>query len=133
MLEYILFHEQSLERFVAWLEQRVIPCERREDSMGVLVAIPEDLDDATTEAVEACYERLLADSEALLEEAGMGPEKHAAALTIRPGDGRAVQVPVPPGLLNKVLRAISVEELNRLVEAIVDSIKNPDDRPFCQR
>jgi hypothetical protein len=133
MLEYILFHEQSLERFAAWLERRAIPFERREDGMGLLVAIPDDLDDETTEAVEACYEQLLADSEALLEEAGMGPEKHAAALTIRLGDGRTVQAPVPPALLNKVLSAISVHELNQLVEAIVDSIENPDDRPFCRR
>lgn len=133
MLEYILFDEQTLERFVAWLEQRAIPCERREDGMGLLVAIPDDLDDETTEAVEACYEQLLADSEALLDAAGMGPEKHAAALTIRLGDGRTIQAPVPPALLNKVLSAISVHELNQLVEAIVDSIENPDDRPFCQR
>jgi hypothetical protein len=40
---------------------------------------------------------------------------------------------VPPALLNRVLSAISVQELNQLVEAIVDSIENPDDRPFCQR
>ena len=133
MLEYILFHEQSVNRFVAWLEQHAIPWERREDGMGLLVAIPDDLDDDLTGAVEACYEKLLADSEVLLDEAGMGPEKHAAALTIRLGDGRTVHAPVPPALLNRVLSAISVQELNLLVEAIVNSIENPDDRPFCQR
>jgi hypothetical protein len=130
MLEYILFHEQSVNRFIAWLERQAIPCERRNDDMGLVVVVPDDLDDATSEAVESCYEQLLADSEALLEEA---PEKHAAALTIRLGDGRTVQAPVPPALLNKVLSAISVRELNQLVEAIVDSIEHPDDRPFCQR
>ena len=133
MLEYILFDEQSLKRFLAWLEQHAIPCEQRSDDMGLLVAIPDDLDDETTAAVETCYEKLLADSEALLAEAGMGPEKHAAALTIRLGDGRTVHAGVPPALLNRVLSAISVQELNQLVEAIVDSIENPDDRPFCQR
>jgi len=133
MLEYILFHEQSLNRFLEWLEQHAIPCEQRRDEMGLLVAIPDNLDDETTAAIEACYEKLLADSEALLAEAGQGPEKHAAALTIQLGDGRTVQAPVPPALLNKVLSAISVHELNQLIEAIVDSIENPDDRPFCQR
>jgi hypothetical protein len=133
MLEYILFDEQSLNRFLAWLEQHAIPCEQHRDDMGLLVAIPEDLDDETTAAVEACYEQLLADSEELLTEAGHGPEKHAAALTIRLGDGRTVHAGVPPVLLNRVLSAISVQELNQLVEAIVDSIENPDDRPFCQR
>jgi hypothetical protein len=133
MLEYILFDEQSLDRFLAWLEQRAIPREQRRDEMGLLVAIPDDLDDETTAAVEAYYEKLLADTETLLAEAGQGPEKHAAALTIRLGDGRTVQAGVPPALLNRVLSAISVEELNQLVEAIVVSIENPDDRPFCQR
>jgi len=133
MLEYILFDQQSLDRFLAWLAQHAIPCEQRRDEMGLLVAIPDDLDDETTAAVEACYEKLLADSEDLLAEAGLGPEKHAAALTIRLGDGRTVHAGVPPALLNRVLSAISVQELNQLVEAIVDSIENPDDRPFCQR
>ena len=34
--------------------------------MGLMVAIPDDLDDDTTAAVEACYEKLLVDSEDLL-------------------------------------------------------------------
>jgi hypothetical protein len=133
MLEYILFHEQSLNQFVAWLEQHAIPFEKRQDEMGLLVAVPDNLDDKTTEAIEMFYEKLLTESEHLLVEAGMGAEKHAAALTIRLRDGRTIYASVPPALLNRVLSAISVQELNQLVEAIVDSIENPDDRPFCQR
>jgi hypothetical protein len=133
MLEYILFHERSLTQFVAWLEQHAIPFEQRQDEMGLLVAVPDNLDDKTTEAIEMFYEKLLTESEHLLIEAGLDAEKHVAALAIRLRDGRSVHASVPPALLNRVLSAISVQELNQLVEAIVDSIENPDERPFCQR
>jgi hypothetical protein len=31
-----------------------------------------------------------------------------------------------------VLRAISTDELNQLIEAIADAVENPDDRSYCQ-
>ena len=35
-------------------------------------------------------------------------------------------------LINRVLKNISTDELNTLVEAIADAVENPDSRSYCQ-
>ena len=58
---------------------------------------------------------------------------HVAGISFTVADGQTVQVPVEPDFLNRLLGAISMEELGEFVKLIVDAIENPDDRPFCQR
>ena len=36
-------------------------------------------------------------------------------------------------LMQRLLTAISPEELGELVNVIVDAVENPDERSFCQR
>ena len=67
MLEYIFFHKPLLERFLQQLEQHSVPCETRDDAMGLVAAVPEDLDDALLEQVDEIYEALLNDTEKLLD------------------------------------------------------------------
>jgi hypothetical protein len=133
MLDYIFFHQPSLEQFVDYLRQRDIPHQARDDEMGLVVAIPDDLPDEITDPLDAYYEQLLDEAENLLSDDDETAEKHTAGLNITLSDGRTTSVEVSPELLNRILRAISIEELNRLVDAIVSSVENPDDRPLCQR
>lgn len=67
MLEYIFFHKQLLEQFVEQLERRTIPCKTIDDAMGLIAAVPDDLDDALVEQVDEIYEALLEDTEKLLD------------------------------------------------------------------
>jgi len=133
MLDYIFFHQQSLDQFVDYLEQRNIPHEARDDGMGLVVAIPDDLSDEITDPLDDYYERLLDEAENELSDTDETAEKHTAGLNITLGDGRTTSVEVSPELLNRILGAITVEELNGLVNAIVGSVENPDNRPLCQR
>jgi hypothetical protein len=133
MLEYILFHEQSLNRFVEWLEQHSIPHQNKNDEMGLVVAVPDDLSDELTDTIDTYYEELLADTESLLADEGETLEKHAAAISVRLTDGRTIEASAPPDILKRVLSVITVEELEELVNAIARGIETPDDRPFCQR
>jgi len=133
MLEYIFFDQQSLEQFVVRLEQQSIPYRARDDDMGLVVAIADDLPDAITDALDAYYDKLLEDAEKLSVEEGEAAEKYTAGLNITLSDGRTTSVEVAPELLNRILGAISFAELNQLVEAIVSSVENPDNRPLCRR
>jgi hypothetical protein len=133
MLEYIFFHQQSLEQFVVRLEQQSIPYQARDDDMGLVVAIADDLPDAITDPLDAYYDKLLEDAENLSVEEGEAAENYTAGLNITLGDGRTTSVEVAPELLNRILGAISFAELNQLLEAIVSSVENPDNRPLCRR
>jgi hypothetical protein len=133
MLEYIFFDQQSLQQFVVRLEQQSIPYRARDDDMGLVVAIADDLPDVITDALDACYDKLLEEAEKLSLEAGEAAEKYTAGLNFTLSDGRTTSVQVAPELLNRILGAISFAELNQLVEAIVSSVENPDNRPLCRR
>lgn len=133
MLEYIFFHAVLSAEFAEQLQKLSIPFESKDDAMGFIVAIPDDLDDTLVDQVNAIYETLLAQSEGLLMEEDTTPEKNIAAITLNLRDGRAVQALVRPELLNRILEVISLRELNELVEAITDAVDNPDERPICQR
>jgi len=133
MLEYIFFHKQLLEEFLKQLEQHAIPCETRDDAMGLVAAVPDDLDDERLEQVDKIYDALLDDTEMLVNSDDNASVKHAAAITLNLKNGDTVEASINPALLKRVLSVISYEELNELVEAIVDGVENPDHRPFCQR
>jgi hypothetical protein len=131
MLEYIFFHKQALDRFGEYLAETGIAYEIREDEMGLVAAVPDDLAPGTLEQIDAVYEQLLDESENLLSE-----EEDAtctATLNITLNDGRTVAISVAPELLNRILSVISFDELNELLDAIVSGIEKPDDRPLCQR
>ncbi|MBI5040415.1 MAG: hypothetical protein HZB57_04230 [Gammaproteobacteria bacterium] len=133
MLEYIFFHKSLADEFTEQLQTLSIPSESKDDDMGFVIAISDDLDDERIDQANEIYEILLAKSEDLLEEEGAAPEKNIAAITLNLNDGRAVQALVRPDLLNRILGVISLQELNEFVEAITDAVDNPDDRPICQR
>lgn len=133
MIEYVFFHRSIADTFTARLAALSIVYESKTDELGFVVAVPEDLDEAALDELDALHEELLALSEALLDAAEGGTENQAAALNITLGNGRCVQASVRPALMNKLLAALSFEEINELLEAIVDSIEHPDERPFCRR
>lgn len=133
MLEYIFFHKQLLDQFLEQLERHDIPCETRDDEMGLVAAIPDDLDDALAVQIDDIYDALIDRTESLLDDDEKHGEKHLAAISISLANGETVEAPVNPALLKRVLSVLSYEELNELVEAVADAIENPDHRPFCQR
>lgn len=133
MIEYVFFHQPLADAFIERLVALSITHATKADELGFVVAVPEDLDDAVMDELDELHEELLAQSETLLNAAEGDTEKQAAALNITLGDGRIVQAPVRPVLMNKLLDALSFEEINELLEAIVDSIEHPDSRPFCRR
>lgn len=133
MLEYIFFHNQPRQKFISYLVNHDIPYNEQDDTMGMIIAVPEDMGDDIEDDIEACYDKLMEDAEELLIEDGEVAEKDVAAITISLQSGETIYASVDPKVLNRVLGVITTQELNDLVNSIVSSVENPDDRPFCNR
>jgi hypothetical protein len=133
MLEYIFFHEKPRNQFLQYLAEQGIPYVEQNDSMGMVVAVSEDLGEDIEELIEARYDKLMEDAEELLVANGEAADKDNAAITITLDDGKTIYASVSPNVINRVLSVITTQELNDLVNSIVSSVLNPDDRPICTR
>jgi len=133
MLEYIFFDDEPRKQFLQYLALLDIPHVEQDDTMGMIVAVPEDMGEDIEDEIEAHYDKLMEDAEQLLIEDGEAAEKDVAAITITLDDGNTVYASVSPKILNSILSVITTQELNDLVNSIVSSVQNPDDRPFCSR
>ena len=133
MLEYIFFHDEPRKQFIQYLAQQDIAYVEQNDSMGMVVAVPEDMGEEIEDAIETHYDKLMENAEELLNEGGEAAEKDVAAITITLDDGKTIYASVSPDVINRVLGVITTQELNDLVNSIVTSVLNPDDRPLCKR
>jgi len=133
MLEYIFFHDDPRKQFIQYLVKQDITYEEQKDSMGMVVSVPEDMGKEIEDAVESHYDKLMEDAEELLIEDGEAAEKDVAAITITLDDGKTIYASVSPSVINRVLGVITTQELNDLVNSIVTSVQNPDERPICTR
>lgn len=133
MLEYIFFHDEPRSQFIQYLAKQNIPYAEQDDSMGMVVSVPEDMGEEIEQEVETRYDELMENAEELLAEDGEQAEKEVAAITITLENGKTAYASVSPKILNRILAVITPRELNDLVNSIVTSVQNPDVRPLCKR
>ncbi len=135
MLDYIFFHRIPFDRFVAFLHEKGIRSETECSDDGFEVRVPENLVDALSDEVEACYDDLLALNQELFEsEQSQDPDNYqAAGVVLNLKDGRAVYADVDARLLGRVMGVLTAEEFGQVVNAIVDAVEDPDSRSLCQR
>lgn len=133
MLDYIFYHDSPRDKFIDYLKKHNIAYAKQEDTMGLVVAVPEDMEESIEKAVEIHYDQLMEDAEELIIDDGGVAEKDVAAITITLDDGKITYASVSPGVINRVLTVITNQELNDLVNSIVSSVLNPDERPICTR
>lgn len=133
MLEYIFFDQRPWQQFIDYLESLGLQPARSSGDQGWLVALPEDLDDALDEKIEAYYDQMLEMNESLVAEEEGEAHVHTAGVNVTLADGRVVQAAIDPSLMQRLLDAVTPQELGELVNAIADAVENPDERPFCQR
>ncbi|MCU7930828.1 MAG: hypothetical protein KZQ90_08510 [Candidatus Thiodiazotropha sp. (ex Codakia rugifera)] len=133
MLEYIFFDERPWQGFIDYLKKLGLKPLATSAEEGWLVALPEDLDDAMDEKIEAYYDKMLTLNEALIADQEGMDHLHRAGVNVTLADGRVVQAEIDPVLMQRLLEAVSPEELGEFVNAIADAVEHPDQRPFCQR
>lgn len=134
MFDYIFHYSESRARFIRFLEAHRVPYQNRDDALGLIVAIPEDLDDPMVDAIERCYESLLQEQESRSQALDDDPSgKTVTALTVQLAGGETVYARIPEEMMRRLLSVLRPEEIGQLVEAIASAVKNPDARPLCQR
>lgn len=131
MDEYIFFDAGLRDRFVQFVQAQNLACALREDMMGLIVAVPEDLPDALTEAIEAHYESLeTAQSEMMAES---GELKLLAGVRVDLPDGRQIMVPVQADIAKRLFAAFSIEEVQTLFGNVArHTLAPPETEHLCQ-
>jgi hypothetical protein len=131
MMEYVFFDAALSATFMEQAGDLGVECTLARDDMGITVALPENLPEAVEEALENLYDSLLEQQAALVEanETGL---RHAAAIHITLSDGRPRLVRIEPGMMNRLLECLSIEELHQLVTGIAHDLENPADTSLCR-
>lgn len=131
MFEYIFFDTLLRDEFVAYTTNLGVNCTLRDDPMGMVVAIPEDLGEELEETIEQRYDELeLKQSRQLLgEEGGL---KRIAGIHYKLPDGQSRMVPLQADIASRLLAAFTVEEIQALFETVAHSSLNPGDEHLCK-
>ncbi len=138
MLEYIFFNQKTCELFFKSAISSGINVHSDYNDGYFTVRLDEDSNENSLENLENYYDELM-DIDKLLTESKLAEEhsdsaqsQHAAGITIQLKDGRNVYASIRPELLNRVLKCISPEELNSIVNAITEVVETPDKGGLCQ-
>lgn len=132
MLDYICFDELFTKEFIDYLHQRGVSYECREDDMGTIVAIPDDLDEALDDDIDERFESLERAYEQRLKKELMETERNISAISVNLANGETCYVPIPEEMMNRLMSVLSPQEIGDLVDAIVSVVEDPDKRPICQ-
>ena len=132
--EYMFFDEALRDRFMNFVAARGIASTVRKDEIaGFVVALPDGLDDALEEAIEAEYESIM-DEQMLLAESDEDLVSHAVAgVMVTLADGTTRSVRIPPPIARRLFEHFTPEEVHEIATAIAQSVENPIDGPLCRK
>ena len=131
MMEYIFFNAELAERFAEFARLIGAGCEERSDNLGLVVAVPEDLDEELDNRLDTYYAHLL-DEQAEMVEKSEPDLKHTTAINITLADGRPCAIRIEPAMMNRLMSCLSIDEIHELATSIARNVENPDNRPLCQ-
>lgn len=130
MIEYIFFDASLRDKFVAFAEQQGAPCSASDDSMGLLVAISEDIPEDVSDKIEEYYESLEDEQEELSK--ANGELNRLAGFNFTLPDGQQRMLPLPSEMANRLLANFSMEEIQGLFNAVADRTLNPNSEHLCK-
>lgn len=114
MIEYIFFDNTLRDRFVSYVSQNEVPCTATDDPLGLVVAIPEDLSEELSDAIESFYDTLEAEQEVLSR--AEGDLNRLAGFRFNLPDGQSRLLPVEPEIANRLMASFSLQEIQNLLE-----------------
>lgn len=131
MDEYIFFDAALRDLFVEHARGQGVVCELRDDNMGLVVAVPEDLSDDLVDALEARYDELQDEQSELMSRMEGGLGRLAGFRLVLP-DGQTCTVPLQPDMANRLLSSFSFEEIQVLFDTVARSVLDPKDSHLCE-
>ena len=136
MLEYLFFNSVFAQKFIRVLEQHDLPYQQQVESVqdAILITTPEDLDDELWDTIDEAYDELSEQDQQLLQSLLDDDSKiNAAGIYIQLKDDKQTVAKIDPDVMNRMLEKISMDEFNAFIEAVVQSVEQPDDSPFCEK
>ncbi len=131
-MEYIFFDARLRDLFVEYAKSLGIACTLQDDSMGMIVAVPEDLADDLTDLLETRY-YILQDEQSELIDQEEGGAKKLAGFRVDLPDGQSCLVPLQPDFANRLLASFSFDEIQEIFATVARSALNPaDNSRLCQ-
>lgn len=131
-LDFIAFDEAFLSGFTDYLCAESVSFEVSEQGDGgVLVSIPEDLDEALLDRIEASYDAFL-DRFAAQGDVSEGDEIHLVGIQFTHQDGEVAQVRLAPELVNRLAESLSYPELQALVQEVASQVERRDNKRLCE-
>ncbi|MHB1216431.1 MAG: hypothetical protein ACYCY9_15745 [Thiobacillus sp.] len=132
--EYMFFDDAFRERFVDFAAVRGIASTVRKDRIaGYVVELPDALDDAQLEAIDAEYESIM-DAQMLLAESDEAlVSHHAAGVTVTLADGTHRAIRIPPPIARRLFEHFTAGEVHEIATAIAQGVENPVDGPLCRK
>lgn len=133
MLEYVFFDAVPCHRFREFLALKGVEHQPPTGDEVLMIEIPENLNESLINEIESYYDDMMElGAEILSNQSGDG-QINTAGLTVTLQDGRISYAVLDPALVNKMLDALSLDELNTVVSAIAEAVENPNDTPICKR
>ena len=131
MMEYIFFDANLRDKFVEHATGLGVACDLRDDNLGLVVAVPEDLADDLADSLEARYDELQDEQTDLMSRSEGGFKKLAGFNLVLP-DGQTCMVPLQPDMANRLLASFSFEEIRVLFDTVARSALDPKDSHLCE-
>jgi hypothetical protein len=128
MLEYVFFEEEPRRRFQSFLEEHGVPWTLEPHQPETLVVIDDSrLDGALADRLESLYDELFALEQSLfLAEKPPPASARAKGIRLHLKDGTEIQVDLPQDLIDRLLEAITPEELDGVADAIVCAFEDAE-------
>lgn len=115
---------------MAFAAQHGVPCLIRDDPMGLVVEIPENLPERLADELEDFYAVLEREQEKMsLTE---GELNRLAGFGFKLPDGQARLVPVAPDMANRLLENFTLEEIQGLLNAVARHALEPPNEHLCK-
>ncbi|OGS90964.1 MAG: hypothetical protein A2Z95_06810 [Gallionellales bacterium GWA2_60_18] len=130
MIEYIFFEASLRDKFVAYAEQRGVPCTTSDDHMGMVVAIPEDLPEQLADELEDYHEALEDEQEEL--SLAEGELRRLAGFGFKLPDGQARMLPLDTDMANRLLANFTLEEIQELLNSVARYALEPPNEHLCK-
>ena len=135
-LDYLFFNLVVQQQFEHFLAENTLPYSQHSESVtgAMVIAVDEALvSPVLWDELDQLYDQLHEQDQALLEQSVNDPDgKNVAGIYLQLANGQYTIAKVAPDVVNRILTVISMDELNQLVEAIVQSVENPQQATLCQ-
>jgi hypothetical protein len=131
MLEYVFFEEDPRRRFQGFLDEHGVPWTLESRHPETLVLVDDGrLDEALADRLESLYDELfdLEQSLFLAEKPPPAAAAKASGIRLHLKDGTELTVDLPQELIDRILGAISTEELDLVADAVVCAFEDSEGR-----